>query len=264
MLQTKEVACCWQRGLMEKLNKMSEGVQWLKFNPLGELCSQAMITCQRVLKDLKLDQMKTLWTWFVYCLICQASTYYTNISSKTFQSKISIKSSCWWCIQVWVLSVCKCGRRWCARLDQYCKMIVSGNPPQKTNTAHKMSTKGFYGLGESLDFILDKFLNVNKVERKVSLWNCLILWERHFRSGFASLFCLFIVLLLLLRHLIQFNASISVHNTRAQNILLFGDTSAKIPVPTQDRKKQLQRFQDWYDGWAQVEVLGGQRGESVH
>ena len=54
-------------------------------------------------------------------------------------------------------------------MDQYCKMIVSGNPPQKTNTAHKMSTKGFYGLGESLDFILDKFLNVNKVERKVSL-----------------------------------------------------------------------------------------------
>ena len=142
-----------------------------------------------------------------------------------------------WCILLYVLSVCKCGRRWWARLDQYCKMIVSGNPPQKTNTAHKMSTKAFYGLAKRQDFTLDKFLNINKVERKVSLRNCLILWERHFRSGFASLFCLFIVLLLLLRHLIQFNASISVHNTRAQNILLFGDTSAKILVPTQRGRK---------------------------
>ena len=94
--------------------------------------------------------------------------------------------------------------------------------------------------------------------------------KRVLGGGSGSLFCLFIVFqLLLCRHLIQFNASISVHNTRAQNILLSAIHRPTFPSSHSrwEGKGKSKTSLDWCDGCggagASVGRTGIERGERV-
>ena len=81
-------------------------------------------------------------------------------------------------------------------------MIVSGNPPKKTNTAHKMSTKAFYyWFGENPKTVSETFLEKEEEKGEGRFIKLLDLVKRVLGGGSGSLFCLFIVFQLLLGHL---------------------------------------------------------------